>query len=52
MKPLGVKVRELGFDGWVKGFYDGESGSFVVVNGEVNSLLLDRSASVHEGFDF
>ena len=52
MKPKRVKVRMLGSKGRIEGFNDGEGGSFVIINGEINGLTLDRSASVHEGFDF
>jgi hypothetical protein len=31
----------LGFEGRIKGFYDGKGGCFVVINGEINSLLLN-----------
>jgi len=29
------------FEGRIEGFYDGEGGSFVFVNGEINGLSLN-----------
>ena len=51
LKPKRMKIRKLGSKGRIESLNNSEGGCFVVVNGEVNGLPLNGSASVHEGFD-